>query len=125
MGEVEQIVTVDSSVPCFVNGYPTIAFGGANAQIIDGGALGNYPPAAPVALAPDVAASFMFQMSLQMSMSGGGCEPASAMYVGLPTGSAQTTIMPPSRGFTGWAVCGGGIVVTPFEQGNSIDNYAA
>lgn len=117
MGKFEEVVTVRSSVACFVDGYPTIAFGGVNAQIEDGGAVGNYPSPAPVALGPGVAASFMFQAGDMFD-----CQTASAMYFGVPSGPPQTPIAP-RNAENGWGVCRGGIAVTPFEQGDSVDDY--
>lgn len=117
MGAVEQVVTVRSSVPCFVEGYPAIAFAGMDAQITDGGATGNYPGPAPVALGPGVAASFMFQAGDMFD-----CKSASAMYFGVPSGPPQTSIAS-QNSESGWGVCRGGIEVTPFEQGDSVDNY--
>ncbi len=117
MGRVEQIVTVRSSVSCYVDGYPSIAFGGVNAQIEDGGAVGHYPGPAPVALGPGVAASFMFQAGDMFD-----CQSASGMYFGVPSGTPQIRVTP-QNSENGWGVCRGGIGVTPFEQGNSVDNY--
>lgn len=124
MGVAEWIITVTSSTPCTVNGYPTLAFSGATASnsVLDGGIGGNPGPApqSPVALGTSVPASFLVELSDYTPSP--SCSPANSLLLGVP-GDAPSVVVTPDAAIGSWWSCPG-TKVSPFEQGNSISNYA-
>lgn len=123
MGVAEWIITVSSSTPCTVDGYPTLTFSGTTTStaVLDGGIGGNPGPASQsrVALGIGLPASFLVELS---DVTSPACSPATSLLFGVPGEPASVAVTPdPSIG--SWWSCPG-TRVTPFEQGNSVSNYA-
>lgn len=119
MGHVELLVSLSSSSKCFVDGYPGLVFGGSVTTILQGGAPGNYRPPSKVLVGPGKAASFV----LAFDDSEPSCQTASSAHFTLSPGGPEIPIALDPVIARAWGTCSP-VNVTPFEQGNSVDNYA-
>ena len=68
MGESQLIVTLSSTVPCTLSGYPNLLFLNGqgsivSSQFVDGGTLGTVQSVAEVQLSANVLAAFLIEYS--------------------------------------------------------------
>jgi hypothetical protein len=117
------IIDITSTSPCFVSGYPSIAFATSAGAItqsatVSGGYFGPDQPVSLVTLGPGIPASFLIEGS-QILADNGSCPNDSSINFTLPN---LTTPIQVDMGGTGLLACGS-VNVTPFIQGNSADRY--
>jgi Protein of unknown function (DUF4232) len=121
MGTSEFIVTIRSTEPCQLEGYPVLVFSSPSAPVAadvqDGGIPGSYAPPGPVAVGTGAPASFLLFFAGNLNDTG---TPATALSFGLPGTSPSIPVTLPSEVFA----LGSETAVTPFEQGNGVDQYA-
>jgi hypothetical protein len=120
MQEDQDIVTVISSVPCRLDGYPNVALSNAQTKttVIDGGEFGRSKPPMPVAVGPGEPASFVIQEPQNVS----GC-PAAKLDIGVPGAEPQVVVTVASViGDGSWPTCES-LTVSAFEQGNDPGQY--
>ena len=122
MGKVSYIITIASTVPCMLSGYPTLRFSGPDGTVATtvtkGAVVGNPDPPSVVALGTGVPASFLWEFS-DLNCTG----VFTSLSFGIDGGPAAAPIELTSAIATTW--CAGSMSgVSPFEQGNSMDRYA-
>lgn len=129
MGLMQDIVSLRSSTPCFVSGYPTLTFTGP--AVIptterDGATLGNPPKPQPVAVGTQYQASFLVQFRSGGSGSA-ACPIATSLSISIPGSevSVPVSLAQMSHAQSQWSPCGGIVGVSPFEQENSVGEYAS
>jgi hypothetical protein len=124
MGLVQDVVTLSSAQPCYVNGYPTISFGSPTIKIsVTDGGSGQASTPAPVRVDQGSSASFVVQFTA--GRASGQCPSTSVFAMGVPasTPTVLVSLAPMNGQQFGFSICGK-VTVTPFEQGNSPDIYA-
>jgi hypothetical protein len=119
MGQIQLIVTITSTVPCQLKGYPTLQFDNATTSIQDGGTTGNADPPSVVAAGPGIPVSFLMQFSDRSST----CTDVSGLNFGLPSDPADIPVALDPPYIASWTACASALV-SPIEQGNSVDRYA-
>jgi hypothetical protein len=127
MHTMQDIVSLRSSTPCRLSGYPTLTFSGATTLRTtqqDGATLGSPRMPAVVVVGTQYQASFL----LQFSSSGSGsssCPVATALSMSIPGSHVHIpiSIAPMSRAQSRWSPCGHTVAVSPFEQGNGPGDY--
>jgi hypothetical protein len=121
MGTSEFIVTIRSTEPCQLEGYPVLVFSSSSGPLAtdvqDGGSPGSYAPPGPVAVGTGAPASFLLFFAGNLNDPG---TPATSLSFGPPGTSASIPVILPSQAFA----LGSETAVTPFEQGNGVDQYA-
>jgi hypothetical protein len=126
MGTVQGIITISSSVPCRLYGYPTVQFGSrlhpVAITVQHNGAVGHQESARPVAVGTGTPASFLVQSA--MGPVNPKCVETNFLTIGVPgsTPSVPVSLAAMRGSQTGWYLCGQ-VQVTPFEQGNTLDQY--
>ncbi len=128
MGLMQDIVSLRSSIPCYVSGYPTLTFTGP--AVIpttegDGATLGSPPKPQPVAVGTQYQASFLVQFRSGGSGSA-SCPIATSLSLSIPGSevSIPVSLAQMSHAQSQWSPCGGIVGVSPFEQENSVGEYA-
>jgi hypothetical protein len=123
MGSDQLIINLTASTACFVEGYPTIQYeNGASAisvTVADGGTAGDAAPVSKVAVGPTYLASFL----MQFQASSPECSTATGLEIGLPGAAANVPVALNTSVASSWQDCST-VTVSPFEQGNGLDNYA-
>ena len=126
MGTAQDIITISSSVPCRLYGFPTLQFGSRLRPVAmtvqHNGAVGHQESPRPVAVGTGTPASFLVQSA--MGPVNPKCDETNFLTVGVPgsTPSVPVSLAAIGGNQTGWYVCGQ-VRVTPFEQGNTLDQY--
>lgn len=115
----QSIVTLTSTTPCLLSGYPILSFFSSSGTVIginetDGGTDGYAQPISNVTLGPDTTGSFLIQYNPQSD-----CPNATTASFQLSVG--QTAISIDVNGIL-VEICGS-INVTPIIQGNSPERY--
>jgi Protein of unknown function (DUF4232) len=123
MEQDDVLVKVTSSVPCYIEGYPDLGFWSAGQPVAtdveDGQVPGGWAPPSPVAVGSGAPASFMI-----------GFVPAAQFGTTITSvtfalaGDSPTIPVAPIPAPDSANTVGGYTGVTPFEQGNSLDQYA-
>jgi hypothetical protein len=126
MGERGDIITISSPVPCELYGYPTVEFGGSSHPLAVGvqhtGVVGHQASPRPVAVGTGTPASFLVQTA--EGPMAPDCKGTALMSIGVPGTAASVSVSLPAASFgSAWYVCGQ-VQVTPFEQGDTLDQYA-
>ena len=126
MDESQDIITISSSAPCRLYGYPTLRLGASShpltVAVQHNGAVGHQASPRPVAVDTGTPASFLLQTAEGPIAK--DCKEAESLSIGVP-GSALSISVSFSRtsSRSAWYVCGQ-VQVTPFEQGDTLDQYA-
>lgn len=128
MGTKQDIITVTSSAPCRLDGYPVLQFGTMSHPIVvaveRNGAVGHQASARPVAVGTGTPASFLIQTVMGVAAMTAHCTGTKVMRVGIPGTIPILSVSLPARSFgPAWYPCGR-VLVTPFEQGDTLDQYA-
>jgi hypothetical protein len=128
MGTRQDIITVTSSVPCRLDGYPTLQFGTMSHPIVvaveHNGAVGHQASPKPVAVGTGTPASFLVQTVMGVAAMTMHCTGTKVMRVGIPGTTPSLSVSLPAGSFgPAWHACGP-VRVTPFEQGDTLDQYA-
>ena len=126
MGERGDIITISSPVPCELYGYPTVEFGGSSHPLAVGvqhtGVVGHQASPRPVAVGTGTPVSFLVQTA--EGPMAPDCKGTALMSIGVPGTAASVSVSLPAASFgPAWYVCGQ-VQVTPFEQGDTLDQYA-
>jgi hypothetical protein len=128
MGLMQDIVSLRSSTPCYVSGYPTLSFTGP--AVIpttehDGATLGSPPEPQQVAVGTQYQASFLIQFS-SIGSGSATCPIATSLSLGIPGSevSIPVSLAQMAHAQSQWSPCGGIVGVSPFEQENSVGEYA-
>jgi hypothetical protein len=116
------IINITSSSPCFVSGYPNVQFG-SHGTIVptstdDGGYQGYSQTVANVTLSPSAPASFLIQ-GPEGPVMDGQCPVEDSLSFQLPGSSVEI----PVDVTYGMTVACTTVNVTPFIQGNTVDQY--
>lgn len=123
MGSGQYLISITSTEPCSVEGYPTLQFASSNgvipSTITDGGTVGNANPVSAVGVGPGLPASFLMQFSIGPVV----CTEAPTLSFGLPNSTAGIPVQLNTQVAGFWPACSS-IIVSPFEQGDSPDQYA-
>jgi len=126
MNYVQDVITLSSSVPCSIEGYPTMAFSNGTSavtvSVTDGGTSSSVPTSpAPVAVGPATSASFLVQFQPGPIPP---CTSASTLDIGLPGVSPTVGVsIPDLTSGPAWDICNARASITPFEQGSSLSQY--
>jgi hypothetical protein len=126
MGTVQDIITISSSVPCRLYGFPTLQFGSRlhplAMTVQHNGTAGHQESPRPVAVGTGTPASFLVQSA--MGPVNPKCVETNFLTIGVPgsTPSVPVSLAAMRGSQTGWYLCGQ-VQVTPFEQGNTLDQY--
>jgi hypothetical protein len=128
MGTKQDIITVTSSAPCRLDGYPTLQFGTASNPIVvtveHNGAVGHQASPRPVAVGTGTPASFLVQTVMGVAATTMHCTGTKVMSIGIPGTTPSLSVSLPAGSFgPAWYPCGV-VRVTPFEQGDTLDQYA-
>lgn len=129
MGTLQEIVTISSSVPCHIDGYPTLRFGLTSQHLIvsaqHSGVDGHRASSMSVALGTGTPASFLVQSSMGVAAENAHCKSTPVLLFGVPgsTPSVPVSLSGVRRNQTAWSACRQ-VQVTPIEQGNTVDQYA-
>jgi hypothetical protein len=126
MAESEDIIAISTSAPCELYGYPTVEFGGSSHPLAVGvqhtGVVGHQASPRPVAVGTGTPASFLVQTA--EGPMAPDCKGTALMSIGVPGTAASVSVSLPAASFgPAWYVCGQ-VQVTPFEQGDTLDQYA-
>lgn len=128
MGVMQDIVSLRSSVPCYVSGYPALDLMSSTAISIatqDGMTLGSPTASHNVSIGTQFGASFLLQFATTQA-SPTTCPIVTSMSFNLPGSNVGIPILLDQMigRQTQWNPCGGVISVTPFEQSDSAGTYA-
>jgi hypothetical protein len=122
---IEFIVTVSSTEPCRLDGYPVLVFSSSSGpvpeDVHDGGILGSYAAPGPVAVGTGAPASFLIFFGTNPNSPG---PLVTSLTFELPGGSASISVNIDNPVGPLGPDPGSLTAVTPFEQGNSVDQYA-
>jgi hypothetical protein len=126
MGESQDIITISSPVPCELYGYPTLEFGGSSHPLAVGvlhtGVVGHQASPRPVAVGTRTPVSFLLQTS--EGPKAPDCKGTGLLSFGVPgTAPSVSVSFSATSSRSEWYVCGQ-VQVTPFEQGDTLDQYA-
>ena len=126
MGERGDIITISSPVPCELYGYPTVEFGGSSHPLAVGvqhtGVVGHQASPRPVAVGTGTPASFLLQTA--EGPIAPDCKETGLLSIGVSGSAPSVSVSLPAASFrSAWYVCGQ-VQVTPFEQGDTVDQYA-
>ena len=126
MGESQDIITISSSGPCELDGYPTLRFGASShplaVRVQHNGAVGHQASPGRVAVDTGTPASFLLQTAEGPRAK--DCQEAESLSIGAPGSAPSVSVsFPPANSSSAWYVCGP-VQVTPFEQGDTLDQYA-
>ena len=126
MGERGDIITISSPAPCELSGYPTLEFGGSSHPLAVGvqhtGVVGHQASPRPVAVGTGTPASFLVQTAVGPVAP--DCKGTALLSIGVTGTPASVSVSLPASSFgPAWYVCGQ-VQVTPFEQGDTLDQYA-
>jgi hypothetical protein len=126
MAESEDIITISSSVPCRLYGYPTVEFGDLSHPLAVGvqrtGVVGHQASPRPVAVGTGTPASFLLQTA--EGPIAPDCKETGLLSIGVSGSAPSVSVSLPAASFrSAWYVCGQ-VQVTPFEQGDTLDQYA-
>ena len=127
MSTQQDIITISSSVPCRLYGYPTLQFGSplhpVAITVQHNDAAPHQEPPRPVAVGTGTPASFLVETAAGPIAP--DCKGTTLLTIGVPGSAPSISVsLAAMRGNqTGWDVCGP-VEVTPFEQGNTLDQYA-
>jgi len=121
MGMNQDIVTVTSTTPCSLLGFPTVTFAANGAAIgsqpvVQGGTLGRSIETTVALDGPNEVGAFVLEYSTDGV---GQCHVADSMSIGVPGAAPGVSVsLAPMGGLqTAWDLCGG-VKVSAFEQGN-------
>ena len=121
MGTMQVIVTLSSLVPCRLDGFPTLQFGPVShpavVKVQHNGVVGHQSSPRPVAVGTGTPASFLVQFASGFAAHTPGCKETNLLRIS-PRGTT------PSVSVSLTAVTCGQARVTPFEQGDTWDQYA-
>ena len=125
MGESQDIIAIVSSTPCELYGYPTLEFGGSSHPLAVGvqhtGVVGHQASPRPVAVGTGTPASFLVQTAEGPVTP--DCKGTALLSIGVPGTAPSLSVSLPAASFgPAWYVCGQ-VQVTPFEQGDTLDQY--
>ncbi len=124
-GANSMVISVVSSVTCYVDGYPTLSFGSEKGvKIVDGSVKGGNPSRTKVAVTSSPIASFLVQFESTIASK---CPPTPRMEFGIPGTAASVEVSLGSMGtvFRDFSACGNSVHVTPFVQGIDSDIYSS
>ena len=126
MGERGDIITISSPVPCELYGYPTLEFGGSSHPLAVGvqhtGVVGHQASPRPVAVGTGTPASFLVQTAVGPVAP--DCKGTALLSIGVTGTQPSVSVSLPAASFgPAWYVCAQ-VQVTPFEQGDTLDQYA-
>ena len=126
MGERGDIITISSPVPCELYGYPTLEFGGSShplaIRVQHTGVVGHQASPRPVAVGTGTPASFLVQTA--EGPMAPDCKETALLSIGVPGSAPSVSVSLPAASFgPAWYVCDQ-VQVTPFEQGDTFDQYA-
>jgi len=121
MGTNQLIVSLSSTGPCTLSGFPVLTFlngqgKSTGAKFSDGGTTGATQLDAMVELNAGQPVSFLIQFGDI------GCVPASQLVLALPGTTPVNVALDPSF-MDGWSSCAV-VSETPYVQGNSMQEYA-
>ena len=129
MGVMQDIVSLRSSTPCYVSGYPTLSFTGPTAAVPitehDGATLGSPPKPQQVAVGAQYQVSFLIQFA-SVGGSSTNCPVATSLTLRIPGSGIRipVSLAQMAHAQSQWSPCGGVVEVSPFEQENSVGEYA-
>jgi hypothetical protein len=126
MATHQEIITVSSSTLCRLDGYPTLLFGAPAhpepVAVQHDGVVGHQASPKPVAVGTATPASFLVQSA--MGPVNPKCVETNLLTIGAPDSAPSVSVLLPTGGVgPAWYLCGQ-VEVTPFEQGNTLDQYA-
>jgi hypothetical protein len=126
MSESQDIIAISTSAPCELYGYPTVEFGGSSHPLAVGvqhsSVVGHQESPRPVAVGTGAPASLLLQTAEGPIFP--DCKETGLLIIGVPGVAPSVSVSLPAASFrSAWYVCDQ-VQVTPFEQGDTIDQYA-
>jgi hypothetical protein len=126
MAESEDIIAISTSAPCELYGYPTVELGGSShplaIRVQHTGVVGHQATPRPVAVGTGTPASFLLQTAEGPIFP--DCKETGLLSIGVPGSAPSVSVSLPAASFrSAWYVCGR-VQVAPFEQGDTLDQYA-
>ncbi len=126
MSEHQDIITISSPAPCELYGYPALEFGAPShplaVRVQHNAVVGHQAPPRPVAVGTGTLASFLVQTA--EGPVAPDCKGTRLLSIGVPGSAPSVSVSLPAASFgPAWYVCGH-VQVTPFEQGDTLDQYA-
>ena len=126
MDESQDIITISSSAPCRLYGYPTLEFGASSRPLAVGvrhnAVVGHQASPRPVTVGTRTPASFLLQTAEGPIAK--DCKGTGLLTIGVPGSAPSVSVsFSATSSRSVWYVCGQ-VQVTPFEQGDTLDQYA-
>jgi len=122
----QQIISLSSTVPCYVSGYSELAFSTESGAVVsttvsDGSYTGASQSVSNVSLSTLNEGSFLFQYVETQNGATSNCPLETALSIEIPDQSLTINV---NMNGVGLLICGT-VNVSPIIQGNSIDRYVS